>query len=199
MKNELPIVYLARHGETAWTLSGQHTGLTDLPLTKHDRQTARRLSERLRGLAFALVLTSPLQRSRQTCDLAGFGAVAESFPTSLSGAMVTMKAARPRRNSRGTPRLELVPRRLPWRRNASASQRPCRSGYQPSAHDSRQRTTFHERAFHAGIGVAVARSRTDGQQPIVHVEHGEPQCLGIRKRSLAAGHPILERHSARGD
>jgi broad specificity phosphatase PhoE len=49
LKNELPIVYLARHGETAWTLSGQHTGLTDLPLTEHGERTARRLGERLRG------------------------------------------------------------------------------------------------------------------------------------------------------
>jgi broad specificity phosphatase PhoE len=77
MKNEFAIVYLARHGETAWTLSGQHTGLTDLPLTERGKHTARRLGERLRGLSFAKVLTSPLQRARQTCELAGFGTVAE--------------------------------------------------------------------------------------------------------------------------
>ena len=73
----LPIVYLARHGETAWTLSGQHTGLTDLPLTERGECNARRLEERLRGLTFAKVFTSPLQRARRTCELAGFGAVAE--------------------------------------------------------------------------------------------------------------------------
>src|SRR5438874_1258057 len=73
----LPIVYLARHGETAWTLSGQYTGLTDLPLTERGECNARRLSERLRGLNFAKVFTSPLQRARRTCELAGFGAVAE--------------------------------------------------------------------------------------------------------------------------
>jgi broad specificity phosphatase PhoE len=77
MKNELPIVYLARHGETAWTLSGQHTGLTDLPLTEHGEHTARRLGERLQGLIFGKVFMSPLQRARHTCELAGFGAVAE--------------------------------------------------------------------------------------------------------------------------
>jgi broad specificity phosphatase PhoE len=76
----LPVIYLARHGETAWTLSGQHTGLTDLPLTEHGEQNASHLGERLQGLAFAKVFTSPLQRARRTCELAGFGAVAEIDP-----------------------------------------------------------------------------------------------------------------------
>jgi len=74
---ELPIIYLARHGETAWSLSGQHTGLTDLPLTERGERNARRLGERLRGFSAAKVFTSPLQRAARTCELAGFGAVAE--------------------------------------------------------------------------------------------------------------------------
>jgi broad specificity phosphatase PhoE len=77
MSDGLPVVYLARHGETAWSLSGQHTGLTDLPLTERGEQDARRLGERLRGLTFARVLTSPLQRAARTCELAGFGSAAE--------------------------------------------------------------------------------------------------------------------------
>jgi broad specificity phosphatase PhoE len=77
MSEMLPIVYLARHGETAWSLSGQHTGLTDLPLTERGESNARRLKERLRGVTFAKVFTSPLQRATLTCELAGFGAVAE--------------------------------------------------------------------------------------------------------------------------
>jgi probable phosphoglycerate mutase len=72
----LPIVYLARHGETAWSLSGQHTGRTDLPLTARGEENARRLGERLRGLALARVLTSPLKRAADTCALAGFGTAA---------------------------------------------------------------------------------------------------------------------------
>ena len=76
----LPIIYLARHGETAWTLSGQHTGTTDLPLTEHGEQNARRLGERLKRLTFAKVFASPLQRARKTCELAGFGSVAEIDP-----------------------------------------------------------------------------------------------------------------------
>jgi probable phosphoglycerate mutase len=70
-------VYLARHGETAWTLSGQHTGLTDLPLTPNGERNARRLGDRLKGRQFAKVFTSPLQRAARTCELAGFGDVAE--------------------------------------------------------------------------------------------------------------------------
>lgn len=70
-------VYLARHGETAWSLSGQHTGLTDLPLTGRGECNARKLGERLRGLELARVFTSPLQRAKRTCELAGFGSRAE--------------------------------------------------------------------------------------------------------------------------
>src|SRR5437016_5850249 len=73
----LPVIYLVRHGETAWSLTGQHTGLTDLPLTERGKRNARRLGERLAGMAFAKVLTSPLQRAARTCELAGFGAAAE--------------------------------------------------------------------------------------------------------------------------
>jgi broad specificity phosphatase PhoE len=77
MSETLPIIYLARHGETAWSLTGQHTGLTDLPLTERGERNAGRLGKRLAGLAFAKVLTSPLERARRTCELAGYGAVAE--------------------------------------------------------------------------------------------------------------------------
>lgn len=78
--DSLPVVYLARHGETAWSLTGQHTGLTDLPLTAHGERNARRLGERLRNLSFAQVFTSPLQRAARTCELAGFRAGAEVDP-----------------------------------------------------------------------------------------------------------------------
>jgi probable phosphoglycerate mutase len=81
--NALPLVYLARHGETEWTLSGRHTGRTDLPLTAHGQGEALRLGQRLRGLSFAMVLTSPLRRARQTCELTGFGAMAEIEPDLL--------------------------------------------------------------------------------------------------------------------
>ena len=76
----LPRLYLARHGETAWSLTGQHTGLTDLPLTERGEGNARALGHRLIGLSFDKVLTSPLQRASRTCQLAGFAAMTEVDP-----------------------------------------------------------------------------------------------------------------------
>jgi broad specificity phosphatase PhoE len=80
MQNQFPIIYLARHGETPWTITGQHTGLADLPLTERGEADARLLAAGLRGLTFAAVFTSPLQRARRTCELAGFGNVAQIDP-----------------------------------------------------------------------------------------------------------------------
>jgi len=80
MSDALPVIYLARHGETAWTISHQHTGRTDLPLTPQGEAEATRLGQRLQGLTFAAVLTSPLRRAVRTCELAGFGSAAQIDP-----------------------------------------------------------------------------------------------------------------------
>jgi broad specificity phosphatase PhoE len=71
--SKLPQVFLARHGETAWTVTGQHTGRTDLPLTEQGERNALALGKRLMGLEFIRVFTSPLKRADRTCELAGFG------------------------------------------------------------------------------------------------------------------------------
>src|SRR5499427_5173955 len=73
----LPVLYLARHGETAWSLSGQHTSLTDLPLTETGDRQADSLGRRLKDQRFAKVFTSPLQRAARTCERAGFGDIAQ--------------------------------------------------------------------------------------------------------------------------
>ena len=73
-------LYLIRHGETLWSLSGQHTGRTDIPLNEKGEQDARKLAERLSAVTFSRVFTSPLQRARRTCELAGLGDVAEIEP-----------------------------------------------------------------------------------------------------------------------
>ena len=80
MSEPLPSVYLARHGETEWTVSKQHTGKTDLPLTERGERNARALAGRLKGMTFAHVFTSPLRRASRTCELAGFGKVAAVDP-----------------------------------------------------------------------------------------------------------------------
>jgi broad specificity phosphatase PhoE len=83
MPDRLPTLYLARHGETAWTISGQHTGLTDIPLTPAGEDEGRRLGGVLRGLTFDRIWTSPLQRAARTCALAGFADVAVVDPDLL--------------------------------------------------------------------------------------------------------------------
>lgn len=94
MPHTLPVVYLARHGNTVWTHSGQHTGLTDLPLTPDGERNAVRLGERLKGLRLAKVFTSPLQRAARTCELAGFGAAAQTDPDLVGFVMAARKANR---------------------------------------------------------------------------------------------------------
>jgi len=73
-------VYLVRHGETEWSLSGRHTGRTDIRLTPHGEDEARALGQQLRGVRFARVLASPLQRARRTAELAGLNLPAEVEP-----------------------------------------------------------------------------------------------------------------------
>jgi probable phosphoglycerate mutase len=69
-------VSIVRHGETAWTVTGRHTGRTDIPLSPRGEEQARQLGARLREMRFSSVFTSPLQRARRTCELAGFASMA---------------------------------------------------------------------------------------------------------------------------
>jgi len=70
--SDVPTIYLARHGETEWSKSGQHTGRTDIPLTAAGEAAAKKIADRLAGITFARVYSSPLQRARRTAELAGF-------------------------------------------------------------------------------------------------------------------------------
>ncbi|KXV40931.1 phosphoglycerate mutase [Gluconobacter japonicus] len=75
-----PRLWLIRHGETDWTISGQHTGRTDIPLTENGREQARALKSRLADQTFDQVFCSPLQRAYETCELAGFGSQVQIEP-----------------------------------------------------------------------------------------------------------------------
>src|SRR5947209_7643845 len=77
------MLWLIRHGETEWSVSGAHTGRTDIPLTAAGEEKARALGKRLAHRPFSLVLTSPLQRARRTCELAGYGEQAQIDPDLL--------------------------------------------------------------------------------------------------------------------
>ena len=120
---ELPMIYLARHGETAWSLTGQHTGLTDLPLTESGERNAQRLRDRLSGLRFAKVFTSPLRRASRTCELAGFGSVAEIVPDLVEWDYGEYEGRRTRRDPCGASGLATLPRWLPGRRITAAGRR----------------------------------------------------------------------------
>jgi len=80
MSEVFPVVYLARHGETAWTITGQHTGLTDLLLTERGERNVRRLAERLRELTFAKVFTNPLQCAARTTLIVFSSSGSNPFP-----------------------------------------------------------------------------------------------------------------------
>ena len=120
-------LYLIRHGETEWSLSGQHTGRTDLPLTAHGEDEARALIPWLRHIQFARVLTSPLQRARRTCELAGLGAAAEVEAGPGGMELRRLRRSALPRHPKGPAGLECLSGRLSQWRKARAGVRPRRS------------------------------------------------------------------------
>ena len=117
-------LYLIRHGETEWSLSGKHTGRSDIPLTGHGEDEARALASCFRDIPFAHVLTSPRQRARQTCELAGLGPTAKVEPDLAEWDYGEYRRPPVSGYLQATTRLDGVSRRLSWRRNVGASFRP---------------------------------------------------------------------------
>jgi probable phosphoglycerate mutase len=111
--NPMPLrLYLIRHGETEWTLSGQHTGRTEIPLTARGEDEAKALGLRLRTIPFAHVLTSPRQRSRRTCELVGLAPEARIDPGPGGMGLWRLRRRALRGHSQGASGLEPFSRRL---------------------------------------------------------------------------------------
>ena len=158
MSSELPVIYLARHGETAWSLTGQHTGLTDLPLTERGEQNARSLAGRLAGMKFGTVFTSPLQRALRTCELAGFGGVAQVDPNLVEWNYGEYE---------GLTSEQILAKRPDWklfRDGCPGGESPDQVGARadscayPRAGRHRQRAAFFKRPFPAGARRPLAEA-----------------------------------------
>ena len=152
---ELPVIYLARHGETAWSLTGQHTGLTDLLLTEVGEGNVRRLRDALTGLTFAKVFSSPLRRAGRTCELAGFGSRAEVVRDLVEWDYGDYEGQRQTRKVTAISRI--IPRRLPgWRITATSSRarRPRRGS---GALSFRERSDLFQRTFPANVSRTLDR------------------------------------------
>ncbi len=116
--SESTTLYFIRHGETAWSISGQHTGFTDIALTAQGEEQARALAPYLGRIHFARVFSSPLTRARRTCDLAGLGDAAESEADLVEWNYGRLRRQTFGRHREGTARLERVGRRLSSRGHA---------------------------------------------------------------------------------
>src|SRR5262249_15572092 len=195
MSDALPVVYLARHGETAWTMSHQHTGVTDLPLTAQGEAEAIRLGQRLEGLTFSAVLTSPLRRAARTCELAGFGSVAAIEPDLMEWELRRVRRSHQRRNPRRASRLAAVPRWRPRRRVTRSDRGPGRPRGAPGTGHRGEYLAVLERAFSPSLRRALARPAAGGGQ-VFGAEHGQPQRARVRARSFRSGDSPLGRDAA---
>ena len=154
-------IHLARHGETEWSLSGQHTGLTDLPLIESGERAARDLAERLRGRSFAQVFTSPLRRAVQTCALAGFAAQADERSRSRGVELRRLRGPHHRSDPRRATGVAALPRRLSQRRVAGAGRRARGPGGAAHPGRARRRAALFERSHPARARRALARTRRE--------------------------------------
>lgn len=128
-------LYIVRHGETEWSVSGQHTGSTDIPLTARGEEEAKRLAPWLSGIRFSAALCSPRQRAQRTCELAGLEYLLRSSRTSPSGIMATMRAsAHPRSSSsaRGGTSLPTAARTASCRTRCRRARIGSSGGLRPS-------------------------------------------------------------------
>ena len=152
----LPEVYLARHSETAWTITGQHTGRTDIPLTARGELDARSLAQRLKGMEFAKVLVSPPSRAHQDVRAGGVRQPSRNRPRPAGMGLWPVRRAAHRGYSPGASGLGSLPRRLSGRRVAGAGGCAGGPGDRPGP-----RRPWRCRAVRARARVARARGALD--------------------------------------
>ena len=196
MSEPLPEVYLARHGETAWTISRQHTGRTDIPLTEQGERNARSLGDRLRGMTFAKVLVSPMQRARRTCELAGFRRPSGGRRRSQRVGLRRLRGAHDGRDPRPVAGLGPLPRRLPRGRVGQGSRRPRRRRDRPAARRRGPDHPVRSQPLLPGPRGALAGVAHRGR-PVLPDVHGVAQRPGLRAYPRRAGHQPLERRPPR--
>jgi broad specificity phosphatase PhoE len=192
MSEALPVGYLARHGETAWSLSGQHTGRTDLPLTKRGERNARALGKRLQGPTFAQVLTSPLQRALRTCELAGFGAAVEIDPD-----LVEWGYGHYEGRCTADIHAELPDWQL-FRDGCPGGESPEQVGARADRVIERVRAVRGDvLLFSSGRFLRVLAARWFGLEgPVLATRHCEPERTGLRAQYRRAGNPAVERSAS---
>ncbi len=188
----LPCVTLVRHGETAWSASGQHTGRTDIPLTEEGERKARALGDRLKGVTFDRVFTSPLQRAARTCALAGFGAAAKVDPDLLEWDYGDYEGRKSSEILADRPGWLLFRDGCPNGESPADVGRAGRPRRRPPSRGGRPRDRVFERPHPEGPGVALARPRAVRRTSLQarHREHKHPR---LRARQGRAGDRPLER------
>src|SRR5262245_9504682 len=196
MSAKPPAVYLARHGETAWSLSRQHTGRTDLPLTERGERNAERLGERLRAATFAKVWTSPLRRAARTCELAGFAAAAEQDADLVEWDYGRYEGRTSAEIQQEDPGWQL------FRDGSPGGEQPEQVGARADrvierVRRGRRRAALLERALPAHAHRALARSPAR-RRPLLGARHGQPLGARLRTRQpLRTRDPRLERDAPR--
>jgi probable phosphoglycerate mutase len=186
-----PIICLARHGETEWSLSGQHTGLTDLPLTERGELNAQSLGRRLRGFTFTKVFASPLKRAVRTCELAGFGSEAETYRDLLEWNYGQYE---------GRTTAEILEQRPSWqlfRDGCPGGETPDQVGVRADRIVDRVRTVpGNVLLFSSGHFLRVLTARwlglDAGAGKILCARYRKPEHTCVRTRSVGTSDPALE-------
>ena len=192
MTKPIQQVYLIRHGETEWSLSGQHTGSSDIPLTENGRKVAKRLAPVLAKKTFALVLVSPLARARETCALAGLGERAEVDHNLMEWNYGEYEGMTPKQIHKKTPGWMLFSDGCPGGESPERGRRPRRSRDCKSPLGGRPCRAFCARPYFQSVCGKVARLSGCGGMSLP-ARHGD-----AKHPELLPGHPggkTMERHA----